>query len=363
MGLSTYSMLMSTSSKDHIFQFKKQVVKWTQAHGIKPAVRKWGLGRNTVRRWLRRFEREGNKGLEEKRKGPKNIPHKTPEEVEHEVISARQQAPCYGARRLKYFFGLKCSTGAIYRILKEHGLVKKKKKKWQIKNDLREAKAKYKAFGHMQMDIKYLQDIPNYWGQMNSFQLPRFQYTVRDTKSGMLFLGFSDELSELTARTMIDYLLIRLRAQFPGYEIIIQTDNGVEFSGTVCHFERAAFSKQVEKHGAKHVFIPPKMCNVNGDVESIHNTIEKEFFDITPFTSRSDFFQKAEIYRLFYNLERPNSYKKMKTPWLVAQEDWPNQDIASHAAVIKAVDLDKMTVSDYNVGGSSIPDYSEFEKV
>ena len=351
------SIMVTGSSKYQIFQFKKHVVQWTQVHGIKPAVAKWGLGRNTIRRWLRRYEAEGNKGLEKKRKGPKTIPHKTSEKVENTVVSARQQAPCYGARRLKYFFGLKCSTGAIYRILKERGLVKKKKKKWQIKNDLREAKSKYKAFGHMQMDIKYLQDIPNYWGQMRAFMLPRFQYTVRDTKSGMLFLGFSNELSELTARTMIDYILARLRAQFPDDEIIIQTDNGVEFSGTVRYFERAAFSKQVERYGAKHVFIPPKMCNANGNVESIHHTIEKEFFDLTQFQSRSDFFQKVEAYRLFYNLERPNSYKGMKTPWLIAQQDWSNQDIASHAATIKAIDLDRMTVSEYNDGGSSLPDY------
>lgn len=56
MGLSTYSMMMSGASKEHLFQFKKQVVQWAQVHGIKPAVKKWGLGRNTVRRWLRRFE-------------------------------------------------------------------------------------------------------------------------------------------------------------------------------------------------------------------------------------------------------------------------------------------------------------------
>lgn len=359
MGLSTYSILMAGASKDHIFRFKKEVVQWAQAHGIKPAIKKWGLGRNTIRRWLRRFENEGNKGLEEKRKGPKRIPHKASKEVEDAVISARQQAPCYGARRLKYFFDLKCSTGAIYRILKTAGLVEKKKKKHQIKNDLREAKARYKAFGHFQMDVKYLRDIPNYWGQLKEFKLPHFQYTVRDTKSGMLFLGFSDELSELTARTMIDYVLARLRVQMPDVEIIVQTDNGVEFSGTTRHFERAPFTQQVIKYGAKHVFIPPKMCNANGDVESIHHSIEKEFFDLTAFRSRGDFLQKAETYRLFYNLERPNSYKGMKTPWLIAQQDWPQNDVASHVVAIKAVDLDKMTVSGYNIRGPTLPDYSD----
>jgi hypothetical protein len=87
-----------------------------------------------------------------------------------------------------------------------------------------------------------------------------------------------------------------------------------------------------------------------------------EFFDLTAFRSREDFLQKAETYRLFYNLERPNSYKGMKTPWLIAQQDWPQNDVASHVVAIKAVDLDKMTVSGYNIRGPTLPDYSEREK-
>lgn len=321
MGASTYSIMMTGTSKEHLFRFKKQVVQWAQVHGIRPAVTKWCVGRNTVRRWLRNFAKEGNQGLMDKRKGPRFIPNKTSKEVEQQVIKARLEAPCYGSRRLKYFFELPCSPGAIYRILKAHNLIRKRKKKYQTKNDLREVKAKYKAFGHMQMDVKYLRDIPNYWGQLKPFKLPHFQYTVRDTKSGMLFLGFSDELSELTARTMIDYVLARTRAQMPDKEIIIQTDNGVEFSGTARHYETAHFSHQLGLYGAKHVFIPPKMCNANGDVESLHYSIEREFFDLTTFSSRSDFMQKIESYRLFYNLERPNTYKGMKTPWLIAQQD------------------------------------------
>lgn len=188
MGLTTYSMLMPGLSKEKSFKYKKQVVQWAQNHGIKPAMRRWDLGRNTIRRWKRRFESEGNQGLYDKRRGPKHIPHKTPPEVEKRVISARQQAPCYGPQSLKYYFDLPCSTGAIYRILKERGLIRRQKKKYRIKNDLREAKAQYKALGHLQMYVKYLRDIPNYWGQMKELRLPRFEYTIRDTKSGMLFL-------------------------------------------------------------------------------------------------------------------------------------------------------------------------------
>jgi transposase len=359
MGLTTYSMIMPGSSKEHIFQLKKQVVQWAQVHGIKPAVAKWGIARNTIRTWLRRFESEGNQGLNDKRKGPNKIPHKTPLEVEQAVIEARQQAPCYGPQRLKYFFDIQCSVGAVYRILKAKGLSTRLKRKYQTKNDLREVKAKYKALGHLQMDVKYLRDIPNYWGQMKEFRLPHFQYTIRDTKSGMLFLGFSDELSELTARTMMDYVVARVRAQMPNHRIIIQTDNGSEFSGGARHFDTSRFSQGVHKHEAEHIFIPPGMCNANADVESVHNSIEKEFFDLTAFESRGDFMQKVETYRLFYNLERPNRSKKMKTPWLITQEDWPDSDVATHAVVIKTVDLDRISISASSRGGQTIPDSPE----
>jgi transposase len=225
MALSTFCIMMNGSNKARYFKVRKQIVQHAQKFGIKPTAKKWAISKNTVKTWLRRFLHEGNQGLYDKRKGPLNIPHKTPAEIEKKVIDARLQVPCYGPKRLKYFFELPCGENAIARILKQHNLSKKPKKKYQIKNDLREAKARYKALGHMQMDVKYLKDIPNYWGQKKRFKLPCFEYTLRDTKSGMLFLGFSDELSELNARSFLHYALKGLRKHIPLEKIIIQTDN------------------------------------------------------------------------------------------------------------------------------------------
>ena len=360
-----YSVMMKEASKEHSFQVKKAVVFEAQRDGIKPASRKWGIARNTVRTWLRRFEQTGNKGLEDHRQGPNHIPHKTSQEIEDKIVDARLQAPCYGPRRLQYFFDITCSQGAIQRILKQHDLVRKRKKKYQKKNDLRAAKQHYKAFGFVQMDVKHLYDMPNYWGQ-KGLQLPQYQYTIRDVKSGAAFLGFSNELSELNARTMIDLFLKQLKEHLPPtQERIVQTDNGVEFGGTVRHFNRSAFTQLIESHGAKQVYIPPGMCNANGDVESFHDTIEKEFFDLTKFESREHFMQSAESYRQFYNLTRPNYSKGAKTPWLIAQEDWPDSDIASKIMLTSVMDLDKLNIptalSVPLSGGQTIPSFAELK--
>lgn len=359
MGLNPHCMMMRDASKEHTFQVRKALVLEAQRIGIKPAMRKWGIARNTIRTWLRRFETMGNKGLADQRQGPKNIPHKTPKHIEQQVVNARLQVPCYGPKRLQYFFELPCSQGAIQRIIKAHGLVRKRKKKYQKKNDLRAHKAAWKAGTRLQMDVKHLYDIPNYWGLKRDLDipLPKYQYTMREVKSGMVFLGYSDEISELNARTMVDQFLQHLAKHlpFPIEELVFQTDNGVEFGGTTRHFERSPFTQFITSWGAKQVYIPPGNSNANGDVESFHDTIEEEFFDLTDFDSREDFMQKAESYRLFYNLKRPNYSKGGKTPALIAQEDWPDCDFSSFAVVFPTVDLDKLNISftlnEYNEKG------------
>src|ERR1700728_512465 len=99
--------------------------------------------------------------------------------------------------RIKFFFNMPFSLSAIQRVIRSHKLTRRRRKAYQKKRDLRAVKAKIPSMAHMQMDVKHLYDIPNYWEQLKPLSLPKYQYTVRDTKSGMLFLGYSDELSEL----------------------------------------------------------------------------------------------------------------------------------------------------------------------
>ncbi|WP_041941500.1 integrase core domain-containing protein [Waddlia chondrophila] len=198
------------------------------------------------------------------------------------------------------------------------------------------------------------------WRKMFSFKLPtrsKYQYTVRETKTGMLFLGYSDELSELNARTMIDYVLDEMKQDLPFdiSELTIQTDNGSEFSGQARRVEKAPFVRMIEKiHGANHVYIRPGHCNAQADVESSHELIETEFFDLTRFKDRSDFFKKVESYRLYFNFVRPNFYKGKKKPQQICASDW-GSSISYNFSLIRTVDLDKMDTFSYQ-RGQTIPD-------
>jgi transposase len=353
MELTRYGNLMKLVGKAKYFTIRKTVVQEALKNGVKPTARKFGMSKNTVKLWLKRFQCEGNDGLLDQRSGPLHIPHKTSQEMEEAVLRVRKTASCYGARRMKCFFDLKPSVGAIQRILKDHGLTKKKRKRYQKKNDLRAIKAKYRSFERLQMDIKYLTDIPPYWEMMQKLNLPRFQYTIRDVKSGMLFLGYADEISIEKSIKMLEVVLKKITHEFPG-QVVVQTDNGVEFSGTTRHYENNYFTQTVHRYGAEHRYIPPGMCNANADVESIHDTIEEELYNLTSFSCREDFFRKAESYRCFYNLQRPNFSKGAKTPWLIAQQDHIDSDFATRVQFTEVIDLEGI-LNRAPLGGQTLP--------
>lgn len=340
MELDHYGSLMKLAGKEKYFTLRKSIAQEAAKSGIKPTARKFGMSKNTVKLWLNRFKNEGNDGLIDRRNGPNKIPHKMPEHMEKEIVNIRKKAPCYGARRLKYFYDLEPSLGAIQRVLKDYGLTRRVRRKHQKKNDLRAVKEKYRSFEMLQMDIKYLTDIPPYWESMKTHGLPRFQYTVRDVKSGMLFLGYGDEITVDKSIRMLNHVLAKIAPSFNG-KVTVQTDNGVEFSGTTRKHENNHFSAAVNKWGAKHRYIPPGHCNANGDVESIHATIEHEFYNLTRFSCRKDFMKKAESYRSFYNLQRPNWSKRIKSPWFIAQQDHSGSDLATSVQFTEVIDLER----------------------
>ena len=229
--ISPYCNMIFNRSKEDQIKIRSQIVKYAQYKGIKAAARHFCCSKNTVKLWKRRYEKEGAKGIINQHCGPKNIPHKAGPEMEEKIINARKESPCFGPKRLKHFYpSIVVSEGAIYRVLKQNNLLRKRRKKHQRKQDLRKVKSNYQALSHTQEDVKHLYDIPYYWVQMQKFSLPKYQYTLRDTKSGFLFLGFSNEYSELYS-TLITEAVLQHYSHYgiSPSEITIQTDNGSEF--------------------------------------------------------------------------------------------------------------------------------------
>lgn len=336
------TMVFKRSSQEQIL-IRQEIVRYAQRHGIKPAAKHYGCSKNTVRTWLRRFEKGGTGELKNKSRAPHYCPHKTSKEIEDLVIAKRKKAPCYGPRSLKYYNpSLKLSQGAIYRILKEKGLLRKHRKKYRIKNDLRAVKAKYKSLAHHQEDVKHLYDIPAYWAQMTEYKLPKYEYTIRDTKTGFTVVAFANEYSEQYSTMLTETYLNHLKSFGVDMgEITIQTDNGSEFGARKRDIKTPGFVNMIAvEYGARHQYIPPGCSNANGDVESFHATVEREFFNLETFNSREEFFRKAQVYQSFYNFTRVNFSKGGKSPLHVLLEDQPG--ISPEVLNFPVYDLDAL---------------------
>jgi len=310
-----YEMIRSHNPSFHL---RYRLVQTATEQGIRAAARQFGCSRNTVRKWLRRYQQEGKPGLKERSRAPHSIPQKTPPEIERKVLQARDAIPCFGPQRLKQEFDLPCSTGAIGRILHQHGRSRRRKKPRPPVRSLARQKLQWPPFGLLQIDVKDLRDLPGY-RELIPFGLPRFQFTARIVPEGTLWLAFSAVNDSTYALWFADRLLAHLaRCGVDLSRLVVQTDNGSEFGG---NWNRRhglpPFTKLVEhKHGClQHRFNPPHRSTYNSDVEAVHGIMEPEFYELERFSgSPRAFLNQAYSYQLYFNLLRRNSAKAGQTP-------------------------------------------------
>ena len=327
MNVSYYENLRVSSNK---YGWRLKMVQLAQEIGIKPTAKEFKTTSKTVRKWFKRFREEGQDGLLDRSRKPKH-PRKIPEKDEEKIIALRKRRKgrisCWA---IKTALNLSYSTNTIYRVLKDHKLIGKRKRKYQKKRDLREIKAKLKPFEKIQVDVKYLDDIPQYFKYYVRKKFPRYQFTARCEKTGAAFVCFAHEKTNTNAASFVTYLLEHLtRHGITVSEVTIQSDNGTEFVGSWFAGAKSLFTHMIQQvYGAKHIRIPRGKPNVNADVETFHRIIENHFFDLEDYDGLIDFLNKAYTYQINFNYMRPNSYKWGKTPVKILNESNANIDPA-----------------------------------
>ena len=324
-------------------QWRYQMVQHALAQGIKPAARRFHTNPLVVRKWARRFKAQGYAGLADRSHRPRHSPRETSQPIKDHVIALKGKYKRLGAEQIRILENLSLAPKTIRKIWREAKIPSRKRpKKHLTKNNLRAVKKLLPLFQFAMEDTKDLMDIPEYYLQAKLLNLPKVQYTYREISCGILFLGFANELSLTHAQlfaTYINHFLKKFKA-LPETSLR-QTDNGSEYIGSWNAKEPSAYTRAVELlPGQRHYTIFPGAHRMQSDVETIHNLMEMEFYEIEPFESRSDFMAKATSYQLFFNLYRPNSYKEHKTPWQLAQEKKP--DLDQHLLMIPPVDLDRL---------------------
>ena len=115
---------------------KYQAVMAVLADGVSVSevAQRWGVSRQSVHAWLRRYEEGGLAGLETRSSRPSSCPHQMAGVVEAAVLEMRRAHPGWGPRRILYELGKVAQAGglggeavpsrsAIYRCLVRAGLI------------------------------------------------------------------------------------------------------------------------------------------------------------------------------------------------------------------------------------------------
>jgi transposase len=319
-----YVMLIYNSKKPELVR-KKMVERYYQTGNASQVAREYGTRRQTVSLWVERFEKEGESGLKDRSKVPKSIPHKTPDWLEERIIKmAIDKKKRIGQDRIALNLeteGINISSSTVNRIMHENDLIKKRTRKYKKKKQIQEYKKKLDALRDWQVDVKDLIDIPNIYALVKEKIILRYQYSARDVITGTSFVCYNDSDNLNASISFVWSLLEHLRKfNIHSSEVTIQTDNGSEFIGSIRQKEPSGFEKLIEQtYNAKHQTIPVGKKEWQGAVESFHNRIEDEFYDVEKFSGLEDFLAKAHSYILYYNLKRKRLEDK-KSPFHLIKE-------------------------------------------
>jgi len=338
-------------------QQRYQMVIYAKEHGVKPTARLYATTPKTVRKWLLRFIDGDYQALSDLSRRPHRSPHAVPPDDAKHIVKLKAKYKRVGAEHVRILENLPTSAKTIRKIWRKNGVSSRcRRKKHVTKQNLREIKKEFALFERSCEDTKDLFDIPEYWPQMRLKRLPKTQYTFREVSCGVQFLGFADERSLTHAELFAEYVNEHLKR----YNLIVengirQTDNGSEYIGSWSAKEPSAYTLKIESDKLIHGTIPPGAHRFQSDVETVHNLIETEFYEIERFADRREFMEKAHTYQLFFNLERPNTYKEDKSPWQLAKEKRP--DLSEEALMLPPVDLDALLdkkLADRAIGGYDV---------
>ena len=98
--LDTFSMVKEISVMEQRYQAVLAVI--ADGRGVGEVAAQFGVSRQSVHAWLRRYEDHGLEGLANRSHKPKSMPHQMPAIVEAAVLELRREHRAWGPRRLVY---------------------------------------------------------------------------------------------------------------------------------------------------------------------------------------------------------------------------------------------------------------------
>jgi transposase InsO family protein len=266
----------------------------------------WGVCRQTMHRWLARYEGDGIEGLGNRSSRPAHCPHQTPPAVEAMVLEMRRSHPYWGARRIAFELARKQlepapSESAVYRCLVRAAVIdpvtrRKRREMWK----------------------RWERAAP-----MELWQLDVVHgFLLGDGTAAKALTGIDDHSrfcvsAHLIARERTQAVCDGFSSALRSYGVPAQvlTDNGKVFTGRFAQPPvEVLFDRICRENGIDHILTHPRSPTTTGKIERFHRSLRAEFNTRQVFHNLKVAQDALNEWVAYYNTQRPHQSLGDATP-------------------------------------------------
>ena len=266
----------------------------------------WGVCRQTMHRWLARYESDGLDGLGDRSSRPAHCPHQMPPEVEAMVLEMRRAHPYWGARRIAFELVRKgvqpaTSESAVYRCLVRAAVIDP-----MTRRRRRESWKRWERGAPMelwQLDVVH-------------------GFALADGSAAKALTGIDDHSRYcVSARLMVRE---RTQAVCDGFSSALHeygvpaqvlTDNGKVFTGRFAQPPvEVLFDRICRENGIDHILTQPRSPTTTGKIERFHRSLRVEFNTRQVFPNLKTAQEALDEWVTYYNTQRPHQGLGDATP-------------------------------------------------
>jgi len=267
---------------------------------------RYGVSRQSVHAWIRRYEDSGLGGLMDRSRRPESCPHQASAEVEAAVCELRREHPKWGPVRLVHELGRAGvmpvpSRMGVYRVLVRHGLIEPQPRK--------RPRDSY---------VRWERDAPMALWQMDLVS----GIFLADGTEAKLVTGVDDHsrfcvicqvVVRATGRAVCLAFAAALRAFGVPGEVL--TDNGKQFTDRFGKGGEVLFDRICRDNAITHRLTQPRHPTTTGKIERFHGSLRRELLDdAVPFADLAAAQAAIDGWVTEYNTTRPHQAIAMAAP-------------------------------------------------
>jgi transposase InsO family protein len=267
---------------------------------------KFGVSRQAVHSWLKRYEEGGLEALGEQSHRPKVSPNQISGAVEARILELRRHHPSWGQAHIHHQLGREGVTpmpslSSVYRALRRSGLIEERAKRKTIPTYKKWERGKPMELWQMDVVGGLLLDDGTECKIIDG---------IDDYSRFIICAGI---MTRAIARQVCGHFAAALEKYGAPEEIL--TDNGKVFTNRFgLTPTEVLFDRICRDNGIQHRLTAPGTPTTTGKIERFHRTLRQEFLMDRTFPSLERAQVELDEWIEDYNLRRPHQSLKMATP-------------------------------------------------